>query len=138
MAGAGFYGLLTYLSLFLQGVLGYDATAAGLAFLPVILPYMAASLVAGRLLARVGPAPLAVTGLLAFASGMLLLWTVGGGADLLDFVPGLAVAGAGGGRPPRRAAADASAAGFSRAALAAATLGLVAAALTALTIRRPR
>lgn len=38
MAGAGFYGLLTYLSLFLQGVLGYDATAAGLAFLPVILP----------------------------------------------------------------------------------------------------
>lgn len=133
MAGAGFYGLLTYLSLFLQGVLGYDATAAGLAFLPVILPYMAASLVAGRLLARVGPAPLAVTGLLAFASGMLLLWTVGGGADLLDFVPGLAVAGAGGGRPPRRAAA-----GFSRAALAAATLGLVAAALTALTVRRPR
>jgi hypothetical protein len=117
-------------------VLGYDATAAGLAFLPVILPYMAASLVAGRLLARVGPAPLAVTGLLAFASGILLLWTVG--ADLLDFVPGLAVAGAGGGRPPRRAAADASAAGFSRAALAAATLGLVAAALTALTIRRPR
>jgi hypothetical protein len=136
VAGAGFYGLLTYLSLFLQGVLGYDATAAGLAFLPVILPYMAASLVAGRLLARVGPAPLAVTGLLAFASGILLLWTVG--ADLLDFVPGLAVAGAGGGRPPRRAAADASAAGFSRAALAAATLGLVAAALTALTIRRPR
>jgi hypothetical protein len=34
VAGAGFYGLLTYLSLFLQGVLGYDATAAGLAFLP--------------------------------------------------------------------------------------------------------
>jgi MFS family permease len=100
VAGAGFYGLLTYLSLFLQGVLGYDATAAGLAFLPVILPYMAASLVAGRLLARVGSAPLAVTGLLAFASGMLLLWTVGGDAACSTSFPGSrSPARAGGGRP---------------------------------------
>lgn len=107
VVGAGFFGLLTYLSLFLQGVLGYSAAVAGLAFLPVIVPFMAAAQIAGRLLDRVLPRTLAVVGMSTFTAGMLLLALVDADATLTSFVPGLFLAGAGGGLlgPPLNAAA---------------------------------
>jgi EmrB/QacA subfamily drug resistance transporter len=107
VVGAGFFGMLTYLSLFLQGVLGYSAAVAGLAFLPVIVPFMAAAQIAGRLLDRVLPRSLAVVGMSMFTAGMILLALVDADATLVSFVPGLFLAGAGGGLlgPPLNAAA---------------------------------
>jgi EmrB/QacA subfamily drug resistance transporter len=97
LAGAAFYGLLTYLGLFLQGVLGYSPVAAGLAFLPIIVPFMLASKLAGALLAHIPRAPLAVTGLITTSVGMALLTTTDASSTLLAFVPGLALAGFGDG-----------------------------------------
>jgi hypothetical protein len=107
LAAAGFFGLLTFLGLFLQGVLGYSAVGAGLAFLPVIGPYMLASKLAGALLGRVRRAPLAVTGLVTAGLGMALLVVTDAESTLPEFVPGLALAGLGAGlfNPPLAGAA---------------------------------
>jgi MFS family permease len=68
---------------------------------------MAAAQVAGRLLDRVLPRTLAVVGMSMFTAGMLLLALVDADATLTSFVPGLFLAGAGGGLlgPPLNAAA---------------------------------
>ncbi|MCQ4040827.1 MFS transporter [Streptantibioticus rubrisoli] len=51
----GFFGLGVFLSLYLQSVLGYSATAAGLVMLPATLCTGGTAIVAGRLCARHGP-----------------------------------------------------------------------------------
>jgi predicted MFS family arabinose efflux permease len=95
LAAAAYFGMLVYLSLFLQGAQKYDAIEAGLVYLPTILPFMIISPVAGRLLARVPGAPLPTIGLALIACGMLLLLGVDEGAGLLDVSAGMAVAGLG-------------------------------------------
>lgn len=69
-AGAGSIGFL--LSLYLQQVRGWSSAEASAAFLPYFLT-LAASLVAGRLLVRVGVRGITVTGLAVSAAGLLLL-----------------------------------------------------------------
>jgi MFS family permease len=59
---------------YLQGVLGYDALKAGLAFLPLTLISMAASLkITGILLTRWGPRATLFIGMLVNGAGMLVL-----------------------------------------------------------------
>jgi EmrB/QacA subfamily drug resistance transporter len=53
VGGAAYFGMLVYLSLFLQETQNYDAVDTGLVYLPTILPFMIISPVAGRLLARI-------------------------------------------------------------------------------------
>ncbi|MGW6913323.1 MFS transporter [Kitasatospora sp. NPDC054939] len=63
-----------FLNLYLQQVLGLEAFASGAALLPMTGAIMLMMIVlAPRLIARFGPAPLIVTGLLALAAGMLWL-----------------------------------------------------------------
>jgi predicted MFS family arabinose efflux permease len=95
LAGAAYFGVLVYLSLFLQGTQHYGATETGLVYLPTILPFMAVSPLAGRLVARL-PGPLLPTiGMALIACGLLLLVGVDEGAGLLDVAAGMAVAGLG-------------------------------------------
>lgn len=95
LAGAAYFGMLVYLSLFLQGTNKYGALETGLVYLPTILPFMIISPWAGRLLVRVPGAPLPTIGLALIACGLLLLVGVGEGAGLLDVAGGMAVAGLG-------------------------------------------
>ncbi|MET8702893.1 MFS transporter [Kitasatospora sp. NPDC058032] len=63
-----------FLNLYLQQVLGLQAFASGAALLPMTAAIMLMMIVlAPRLIARFGPKPLIVTGLLALAGGMLWL-----------------------------------------------------------------
>ncbi|MFB7477142.1 MFS transporter [Kitasatospora sp. NPDC056184] len=63
-----------FLNLYLQQVLGLKAFASGAALLPMTAAIMLMMIVlAPRLIARFGPKPLIVTGLLALAGGMLWL-----------------------------------------------------------------
>ncbi len=92
--GAGaYFGVLVFLSLFLQGAQHRDALETGLIYLPTIIPFMIMSPLSGRLLARVPGAPLPTIGLILLAVGMLLL--ADHGAGLADVTAGLAVAGLG-------------------------------------------
>ncbi len=71
--GMGLYGTLFLLPLFLQRVLGYDATASGIALMPRSLAMAVVMPVAGRLYNRAGPRLLVGAGLLVSAYSFWLL-----------------------------------------------------------------
>jgi EmrB/QacA subfamily drug resistance transporter len=93
--GASYYLFTTYV----QGVLGYDALQAGLAFVPLTVVAMTASLkLAGILLARFGPRATLFTGMSINGAGAILLAAaMSTGAPFWTLVPGLVVWGVGGG-----------------------------------------
>lgn len=75
-AYAAWTGMTFFLALTLQEVLGYSATEAALALLPLAVGAYLGSTLAGRLLPRTGPKPLLVAGLALFASGLALTATI--------------------------------------------------------------
>ena len=97
IAGA-YFGMLVYLSLYLQGTQGLNALEAGLVYLPTIAPYMAMSPLAGRLMTRFPGRRVPTTGLALVTAGMLLLIVgVHAEAGLLGVVAGMVVTGLGSG-----------------------------------------
>lgn len=93
--GGAYYLFTTYL----QDVLGYSALQAGLAFVPLTLVSMAASLkLTGILLSRWGTRTALFTGMLVNGIGMILLAVgMASGASFWTVLPGLVVWGLGGG-----------------------------------------
>jgi hypothetical protein len=85
LLGAAWIPLWFFLNLYLQQMLGYGAFKGGAALLPMTVAIMLLMVgVTGRLVARVGPKPLLVTGLPLLAAGSL--W--------FAFIPCLAARGA--------------------------------------------
>jgi DHA2 family methylenomycin A resistance protein-like MFS transporter len=68
----GTLGLLFLLTLYLQAVQGRSALGAGVAVLPLFLPLAVLAPPAGRVVARTGPRPVIVAGLLLAAVGVAL------------------------------------------------------------------
>jgi EmrB/QacA subfamily drug resistance transporter len=66
-------GVLVFMSLYLQSVLGYSALVAGLALLPLTVPLVVAAPFAGRLLRLVGRRALITIGLGMLAVGLVAL-----------------------------------------------------------------
>lgn len=97
LAGAGIFALFFFLTFFLQQNLGYSPTRTGLAFLPMTAAIvLSATTVQGRLLPRVGPKPLVVTGMVLGALAMLIFTRLSIDSSYLSGVlPGLVIAGAG-------------------------------------------
>jgi len=73
VVGAGLTAMFLFLGLYLQVVLGYSALKSGVHFLPFSVMIILTAGIVARLLPRVGPRPLMVTGLLVAACGLLLL-----------------------------------------------------------------
>ncbi|MGC4791107.1 MFS transporter [Micromonospora sp. DT178] len=96
---AAFFGFQFLLALELQLVLGLDAAATGLAFLPTPVVIAVVSLgLAGRLTARYGARPVLLTGLALAVVGFLLLARLPvDGGYLTDVLPAMLVFGAAGG-----------------------------------------
>ncbi len=96
---AGMLGFQFVTALYLQQVLGLDALATGVAFLPVPLVIAVASLgFADRLAARFGPRAVLPAGLGLVIAGLLLLTRVPvGGAYFTDVLPSLLLMGLGAG-----------------------------------------
>jgi EmrB/QacA subfamily drug resistance transporter len=80
MVGAMF-GMFFYLTQFLQGVEGFSALKAGLAFLPVTLTIFAMVKVVPRLLGRIGPELTLVGGLVLALVGLLWLSRISATTD---------------------------------------------------------
>ncbi|MFD6278000.1 MFS transporter [Streptomyces sp. NPDC060209] len=93
--GGSYYILTNYL----QGVLSYDALEAGLAFVPLTVISMAASLKpAGALLGKWGPRATLFTGMFVNGVGMIMLaLAMSADASFWALVPGLIIWGVGGG-----------------------------------------
>ena len=105
------YGQLFLLSLYFGDVLGYPAPATGLAFLPLAFVTFGASILSGRLVARVGLRAPLVAGLVIAGLGSLLLMVVGEESSYFLLLPNLLLVGFGGGLvlPPATAAVVSSA-----------------------------
>src|SRR5262249_58318478 len=72
-AGMMLFGSMIYLPLFIQAVIGTTATQAGEVLTPYILAWMAAAIIGGRLMLRLGYRPLVIAGMLLMLAGSLSL-----------------------------------------------------------------
>jgi MFS transporter, DHA2 family, methylenomycin A resistance protein len=98
VAGAmnfGSLGLLFLLTLFLQGVQGRSAPAAGVAVLPLFLPLVAMAPLAGRATARWGPRPTMLVGLGLGAAGVALLAGWAAATSFIGLLPAMLTWGVG-------------------------------------------
>ena len=92
--GVAMFGVLLFLTFFLQQDLGYSPLRAGVAFMPLNLVILTVSAVAGRsLLPKFGPRNLIAGGLLLGAAGMAVLARIDTGSGYLAVLPGLILIG---------------------------------------------
>jgi EmrB/QacA subfamily drug resistance transporter len=93
--GAGMFALITFLSLYLQTVLGYSPLAAGLRLLPMsAFVFLVPTVMHRRGLALSSRVAIG-TGLALVALGLLAMHGVGPGSGWLRLLPGLVLAGLG-------------------------------------------
>ncbi len=94
--GAAAFGALTFVPLFVQGVLRESATSAGAVLTPLMLSWVAASAVAGQIMARTGRSrPVLLAGPPFMAAGFALLATMGTDATTGDAIRNVAILGIG-------------------------------------------
>ena len=97
LAAIGSFAVFLFLTYYLQQTKGFSPLMSGVGFLPFVAGILTSStLVVPRLLPRVGPRPLLITGQLFGAAGLLILWRLQVDSGYLPHVlPGLYVMGAG-------------------------------------------
>src|SRR5215470_272878 len=93
--GAGMFAVILYLTIFLQGALGFSPLAGGLRLLPVTAPVFLVPLVLRR--ARISPVSgrLIGAGLTTIAAGLVTMTWAQAGAPWQRLLPGLLLAGIG-------------------------------------------
>jgi EmrB/QacA subfamily drug resistance transporter len=94
--GAAAFGTITFVPLFVQGVLRETATSAGAVLTPLMLSWIGASIVAGQVVSRTGRSrPVLLLGPPIMAVGFALLATMGAGASTSVAVRNVAIIGVG-------------------------------------------
>jgi len=93
----GIFGIYFFTSIYLQQVLGFSPTKAGLAFVPMALSIALFAAFGGPLAARAGAHRLVALGLVLDAVGLYLFARLGAGATFADLMPGFLLFGAGSG-----------------------------------------
>jgi EmrB/QacA subfamily drug resistance transporter len=75
LVGMAMFGTISYVPLFVQGVIGTSATSSGVVLTPLMLGAVATSLLSGQLVSRTGRYRWnAILGPIVLAIGMFLLW----------------------------------------------------------------
>ena len=97
LAAIGMFAVFLFLTYYLQQTLGFSPLKTGVAFLPFVVGIVTSSTgLVPRLLPRVGPRPLIVTGQLLGAAGLLVMWRLHIGSSYAGHVlPALLVMGLG-------------------------------------------
>ncbi|HET7048510.1 MAG TPA: MFS transporter [Solirubrobacteraceae bacterium] len=97
VTGIGLFGVILLLTYYLQGLLGYSPIKTGLAFLPMVAATILTSTTTSTLLlARLGPRPLVVAGMVITGCGMALLTRLGLRSTYAsDILPALLAIGVG-------------------------------------------
>ena len=95
VAVAGFVPMFFFLTLYMQGVLGWSPIQTGLAYLPLTGAVVVASGIVAPLFSRIGTTPVIVAGALIGAVGMWSLSRIPVDGSYADLLPGLLVAGFG-------------------------------------------
>ena len=97
MWGFGLFGIYFFTSLYLQDVLGFSPTEAGLAFLPMALLMAAGAVMSEQLSRRFGSHRLVAFAMVLMAVGIASVSLLSAGATFLDLMPSFAIIGIGGG-----------------------------------------
>jgi EmrB/QacA subfamily drug resistance transporter len=95
--GFGVFGIYFFTALYLQDILGFSPTKAGLAFVPMALAVVAFSGLAAPIAARIRTAGAVAAGLLVMAIGLVLFALLGANASFAELIPAFVVFGAGAG-----------------------------------------
>ena len=75
LVGMAMFGTISYVPLFVQGVIGTSATSSGVVLTPLMLGAVTTSILTGQLISRTGRYRWnVVLGPLVLTAGMLLLW----------------------------------------------------------------
>jgi EmrB/QacA subfamily drug resistance transporter len=93
----GIFGIYFFTSIYLQQVVGFSPTEAGLAFVPMALCLALFASIGGQLAARVGAHRLVALGLALNAVGLYLFARLGADATFASLMPGFVIFGAGSG-----------------------------------------
>jgi EmrB/QacA subfamily drug resistance transporter len=89
----GIFGIYFFTSLYLQGVLGFSPTKAGLAFVPMALLMAGTAVVSDRIAARFGTYRSTGVGMVAMGVAVGSIAFLGEGASFLSLMPAFAVIG---------------------------------------------
>jgi len=73
LAGCAMFGSISFVPLYVQSVLGTNATQAGLTITPLLLGWVGASVIGMRLILSMGYRRLSVTGMILLAAGAFLM-----------------------------------------------------------------
>jgi len=96
LMGAGMFGALIYLPLFLQGVQGYTAMHSGMMMVPMTLALVGASIFSGRRMSRTGRyRQLALSGMALATLGLYLLSLMNRESGLVQMVLTVMIVGSG-------------------------------------------
>lgn len=95
LAGWALFGSIAFVPLFVQSVLGTSATAAGATLTPMILGWVTASVIGGRLALRMSYRGLVVFGAVLLVAGTFMLSQVGENASQLAVIIYLTMMGIG-------------------------------------------
>lgn len=95
LAGWAMFGSVSFVPLFVQGVLGTSATEAGAAIMPLMLGWVFASIIGSRLLLRINYRLLASLGMILLVIGTGMMAFAGAGATRLMILFALTLMGVG-------------------------------------------
>lgn len=90
-------GAMSFLPLFVQGVIGTSAAEAGRVLTPLIFPWVIASIIGSRLILKFGYRPLALVAMVSMLIGAALLTRVSVATTRLELSIAVALLGIGGG-----------------------------------------
>jgi EmrB/QacA subfamily drug resistance transporter len=93
----GIFGIYFFTSLYLQNVLDFSPTKAGLAFVPMALCMAVFASISGPIAARAGTHRTVAFGLALVAAGVYLVSALGQDATFADLMPGFLLVGIGSG-----------------------------------------
>ncbi len=95
LVGLAMFGVFFFISLYVQGVLGYSPTQAGATFLPMTVLIILVAPQAGRLSDKFGPRWLITVGQALLAVSLFLFSRLGLHSDFYDLLPALLLGGLG-------------------------------------------
>ena len=96
LLGMGMFGVIIYLPLFMQGVMGVSATQSGSLMMPLMMGAVIGTFVGGQAMSRFGTyKTMAVIGSVMVAAGMILFARMHATTPRLEVVAGMIVAGTG-------------------------------------------
>ena len=96
LVGMAMFGTISFVPLFVQGVIGTSATSSGVVLTPLMLGAVTASALSGQWVSRSGRTrPNAIAGAIVLTAGMVLLWHMGAGTTNGQAARNMVVAGVG-------------------------------------------